>query len=270
MPPAARITDLHTCPMVTGVVPHVGGPIALGSPNVFSGKLPQARVGDMAVCVGPPDVVAKGSAGVFVNKRPAARLGDNTAHGGIIVLGLPTVIIGETGSGSGGGAGFDGVSLAFAAAEAQIKVLISAASRGAPFCEVCFEQALTKAQTVAEETSRNKAQALQFYRGCGISEDELQSHIQGIDFSQPVEEVTLPPRTELVQHQKDGRPRGRYFAPPGTPAGQLGISDNRIAKPYETGASVTALKSTAAPFVDPDTGEVYDGGGVQYFIPDFR
>ena len=62
MPLAARITDMHTCPMVTGVVPHVGGPILPpGSPTVLIGGLPAARVGDMAVCTGPPDSIIMGS-----------------------------------------------------------------------------------------------------------------------------------------------------------------------------------------------------------------
>ena len=92
--PAARLTDMHVCPMVTGVVPHVGGPISLGSPNVLTGKLPQARVGDMCVCVGQPDTILMGSTTVLVNNMPAARLGDPTVHGGTIILGLPTVLIG--------------------------------------------------------------------------------------------------------------------------------------------------------------------------------
>ena len=93
--PAARITDLHTCPMVTGVVPHVGGPILPpGCPTVLLGKLPAARVGDMATCTGPPDVIAKGSVTVLIGKQPAARMGDLTAHGGVIVLGCPMVLIG--------------------------------------------------------------------------------------------------------------------------------------------------------------------------------
>ncbi|MBI4696822.1 MAG: PAAR domain-containing protein [Gammaproteobacteria bacterium] len=95
MPPAARLTDLHTCPMVTGVVPHVGGPIvAPGMPTVLTCMMPQARVSDMCVCVGPPDSIIKGSATVLVGGLPAARIGDNTAHGGVIVLGAPTVMIG--------------------------------------------------------------------------------------------------------------------------------------------------------------------------------
>jgi uncharacterized Zn-binding protein involved in type VI secretion len=61
---------------------------------VLIGGLPAARVTDMATCVGPPDVIVKGSATVLICNMPAARIGDNTAHGGVIVLGFPTVIIG--------------------------------------------------------------------------------------------------------------------------------------------------------------------------------
>jgi uncharacterized Zn-binding protein involved in type VI secretion len=93
--PAARITDMHVCPMVTGVVPHVGGPILPpGCPTVLIGKLPAARATDMATCVGPPDLIAAGSPTVLIGKMPAARLGDSCAHGGAIILGCPTVLIG--------------------------------------------------------------------------------------------------------------------------------------------------------------------------------
>ncbi len=95
MPPAARVTDMHTCPMVTGLVPHVGGPILPpGCPTVMIGFLPAARVTDMATCAGPPDVIVKGSMTVMIGGLPAARIGDLTAHGGVIVMGCPTVIIG--------------------------------------------------------------------------------------------------------------------------------------------------------------------------------
>jgi len=94
MPPAARVGDMHVCPMVTGVVPHVGGPILPpGGIPVLIGGLPAARVSDMATCVGPPDVIALGSFKVLIKGLPAARLGDLTAHGGTIVLGCPTVLI---------------------------------------------------------------------------------------------------------------------------------------------------------------------------------
>lgn len=95
MPPAARLTDMHQCPMVTGQVPHVGGPvIGSGVPTVLIGGLPAAVGGDLAVCVGPPDSIAQGSATVLIGGRPAARLGDATSHGGRIVMGCPTVLIG--------------------------------------------------------------------------------------------------------------------------------------------------------------------------------
>lgn len=94
--PAARLTDMHTCPMVTGIVPHVGGPISgPGCPTVLIGGMPAARATDMAVCVGPPDTIAKGSATVLIGNMPAARVGDSTAHGGVIIPpGCPTVLIG--------------------------------------------------------------------------------------------------------------------------------------------------------------------------------
>jgi uncharacterized Zn-binding protein involved in type VI secretion len=99
MPPAARLTDFHQCPMQTPAVPvpipHVGGPITgPGAPTVLIGGLPAAKVGDMAVCVGPPDSIVKGSATVKIMGMPAARMGDSTAHGGTIVTGFPTVMIG--------------------------------------------------------------------------------------------------------------------------------------------------------------------------------
>jgi uncharacterized Zn-binding protein involved in type VI secretion len=92
--PAARVGDMHVCPMVTGLVPHVGGPILPpGGITVLIGKMPAARVGDMAVCAGPPDVIALGSFKVLIKGQPAARLGDMTAHGGVIMVGYPMVLI---------------------------------------------------------------------------------------------------------------------------------------------------------------------------------
>lgn len=165
--PAARVTDMHTCPMVTGLVPHVGGPIVPPcAPTVLTGSLPQARIGDMAVCVGPPDVIAMGSPTVLVSGSPAARIGDMTAHGGVIVSGLPTVLIGESGSGSGtggGGGGGAGASKTGAVSvggasiaqnlpiavegddviEEQVRAAMIAAARdGRPFCEQCTRAAL--------------------------------------------------------------------------------------------------------------------------------
>ncbi len=93
--PAARVTDNHVCPMVTGTVPHVGGPILPpGCPTVLIGGMPAARVGDLLVCVGPPDTILMGSTSVLIGGSPAARMGDSTLHGGSIMTGFPTVLIG--------------------------------------------------------------------------------------------------------------------------------------------------------------------------------
>ncbi len=151
--PAARISDMHVCPKRTGKIPHVGGPIVAGSPDVMIGGMPAARVGDMAVCVGPPDKVASGSATVFINGKPAARMGDSTSHGGKIVTGFPTVLIGDSGgSGVGGsssvGGGDSPVPVFNAVSQSnegelkpvqqtQSNTLASAAKNGDAFCEVC-------------------------------------------------------------------------------------------------------------------------------------
>jgi Uncharacterized conserved protein len=98
MPPAARITDMHICPMQTPgppPVPHVGGPvIGPGVATVLIGGIPAAVMGDNCVCAGPTDTIIKGSATVMINKKPAARMGDSTIHGGTIALGCLTVQIG--------------------------------------------------------------------------------------------------------------------------------------------------------------------------------
>jgi uncharacterized Zn-binding protein involved in type VI secretion len=105
MPPAARIADLHACPMLNpDESPHVGGPITTGFPTVLIGFMPAARISSMAICVGPPDIVVKGAPTVLIGFLPAARLGDQTMHGGVITSGCPTVLIGESGSGGFGGA----------------------------------------------------------------------------------------------------------------------------------------------------------------------
>ncbi len=92
---AARINDMHTCTMVTGTTPHVGGPILPpGCPTVLIGGQPAARIGDMAVCTGPPDTITSGSTSVLIGGQPAARQGDSTAHGGVITSGQLTVLIG--------------------------------------------------------------------------------------------------------------------------------------------------------------------------------
>jgi uncharacterized Zn-binding protein involved in type VI secretion len=124
MPPAARITDIHTCPKVEpGPVPHVGGPIVTGAPTVNIGFSPAARVTDQATCVPATDKIAAGAPTVFICGQPAARLGDATEHGGVIVTGFPTVNIGVSG---------------------QAAVLLAAAAAGMPFCEECAAGALSE------------------------------------------------------------------------------------------------------------------------------
>jgi uncharacterized Zn-binding protein involved in type VI secretion len=109
--PAARISDMHTCPMVTpGLppIPHVGGPIVgPGCPTVLIGGMPASVIGDMCTCVGPPDTIAMGSTGVFIGGKPAARMGDQCIHGGAIMMGCPTVLIGETGTAQAASSGSD-------------------------------------------------------------------------------------------------------------------------------------------------------------------
>ena len=98
MPPAARVGDMHVCPMSNPApvpVPHVGGPIiGPGAVTVLIGGMPAALLGDSAVCVGPPDTIAKGSATVMACGKPIARLGDSCVHGGTIVVGFPLVLVG--------------------------------------------------------------------------------------------------------------------------------------------------------------------------------
>ena len=128
--PAARIGDNHVCPMVTpGVppIPHVGGPITgPGCPTVLIGGMPAAVMGDMCVCVGPPDTIILGSTGVLIGGKPAARMGDSCAHGGTIVMGCPTVLIGESGGGGGGGSDM-----------VQVNVIKAASGKGSAGMEKC-------------------------------------------------------------------------------------------------------------------------------------
>jgi uncharacterized Zn-binding protein involved in type VI secretion len=107
--PVARLTDMHLCPMQTPAVvpiPHVGGPVVgPGAMTVMAGGIPVAVQGDMAICVGPPDVLTMGSATVLAMGRPVVRVGDTTAHGGSVIVGLPTVMVGDSGgAGSSQGA----------------------------------------------------------------------------------------------------------------------------------------------------------------------
>jgi uncharacterized Zn-binding protein involved in type VI secretion len=151
--PAARISDMHVCPMVTpGLppIPHVGGPIiGPGCPTVLIGGMPAAVMGDMCVCVGPPDTIILGSTGVFFGGKPAARMGDSCAHGGVVVLGLPTVLIGGTMSGTANAPAVlaqaaTGLDSDSEAKVAQVAALLEAANKGVPFCEECEKRKRSK------------------------------------------------------------------------------------------------------------------------------
>ncbi|MDC0669272.1 PAAR domain-containing protein [Nannocystis radixulma] len=114
MPPAARVTDLHSCPK------HGGGPVVpRGEPSVLIGFMPAARESDRAFCKDGDDIVLRGEASVLVGGLPAARLGDPTIHGGLVTAGCPTVLIGSS---------------------PQRATLEAAAAVGAPLCESCDEE----------------------------------------------------------------------------------------------------------------------------------
>jgi len=123
------------CPMLDGPKPHIGGPVVVGEPTVLIGYMPAARIGDTAICVGPPDQIAQGSPTVLIGNKPASRIGDMTVHGGVIVKGEPTVLIGIPGQGS---------------------VLQSAARSGTPFVSQCPET--EPPEPVQEETMKNAAE----------------------------------------------------------------------------------------------------------------
>ena len=145
--PAARLSDMHVCPMITVLVPHVGGPvIGPGCPTVLIGGMPAAVMGDMCTCVGPPDPIILGSTGVLIGGKPAARMGDMTAHGGSIVLGCFTVLIGEAGGGGGGGGG--------AAAPAVDLGKVGAKTAAALANKQALEQAANEGNDNAESTNK--------------------------------------------------------------------------------------------------------------------
>ncbi len=158
MPPASRITDMHTCPMVTPgtpPIPHVGGPILPpGAATVLIGFLPAARATDMCVCVGPPDSIAMGSPTVLIDYLMAARLGDPTVHGGVIVLGEPTVIIGESGGGGGGAGGGGGG----AGAASLVAGMASSGASAADPGDQDSENASEYSKPGTEGDSKNSAQ----------------------------------------------------------------------------------------------------------------
>jgi uncharacterized Zn-binding protein involved in type VI secretion len=138
MPPASRIGDMHVCPKVEpGPVPHVGGVVVSGAGTVLIGYMPAARVGDTELCNAPPDSVSQGESSVIIQGALAARLGDGSSHGGLLVAGCPTVIIGSS---------------------TQAQTIQIAASNGTPFCEEC-EKKPRDADAGAEGQSAPSASA---------------------------------------------------------------------------------------------------------------
>jgi uncharacterized Zn-binding protein involved in type VI secretion len=163
---------MHVCPMVTGVVPHVGGPILPpGVPTVLIDFLPAATVTDMATCVGPPDVIVMGSAGVFINYLPAARLGDQTAHGGVIVMGSPTCIIGEVGSGSPGAGGLTGVVAGLAAAGVVGEFMANTSAFSQPGSGTGDQAPSSSLATYNQQMQAKAAQSAKFFSGAQSNKD---------------------------------------------------------------------------------------------------
>ncbi len=270
MPPAARVTDMHTCPMVTGVVPHVGGPILPpGAPTVLIDFLPAATLTTMATCVGPPDMIVMGSTGVLINFLPAARLGDPTVHGGVIVMGSPTCIIGEMGAPSPGAGGMGGVAAGLAASGVtqlqQNPSAYSTAGSGGP--------GANGSPTPATDTPKAKMQIAQaFYSQTGWSQDKIASHLRCIDFNQPVEVVTLKPGDVVKQWVNPKYGAGNYFDADSSPE-ELGIYptsiEHRELQSFTVTKEMQVLKSTAKgvniDWVKKAPPMFVKGGATQYF-----
>jgi uncharacterized Zn-binding protein involved in type VI secretion len=273
--PAARVGDMHVCPMVTpGMppIPHVGGAILPpGVPTVMIGGMPAAVVGNMCMCVGPPDSTIKGSLGVFIGGMPALRMGDMTAHGGSIVMGCPTVLIGDIGG------------------AASTTLALGAISIETP-------------DTGTEETRRRMALAFYTdYTDPQWEQTKIKEHLEGIDFTKPVEIVKIPKGTPLSQWQAPEilgeSNKGNYFAAKGISPIQLGTNPesadrfhadkqvNKVEKDYVAQSDLFALRSSAAGVKDiwsenikgPDYENSFlikgrevqtEGGSVQFFVPE--
>jgi len=293
MPPAARATDMHVCPMVTVLVPHVGGPILPPcEPTVLIGFLPAARITDMLTCVGPPDIILMGSPTVLIGGLMAARIGDPTAHGGVIILGCFTVMIGEAGVPAPSapsapwappvpsGASVPSPSPTSSAPDAASVPPAPADSSapGPPLTPEQYEQNLINAAKSEGDgpfqQSARKAVASKFYNAnCpSMSPAQIRSHLRCIDYSKPVELVTVPPPDQLLRWGKPGS-KGQYYTDdPNAKPTDLGVPDTQQTLKREAlnpGGAMNCLKSTAAPvradWVDPPVQT--KGGKTQYFIP---
>jgi uncharacterized Zn-binding protein involved in type VI secretion len=268
MPPAARATDMHVCPMVTVLVPHVGGPILPPcEPTVLIGFLPAARITDMLTCVGPPDIIMMGSPTVLIGGLMAARIGDPTAHGGVIVLGCFTVMIGE--------AGVPAPSAPSApSAPALTSVAAPAVAAASTVTDADRSLAAAPGNSPDQIAAREKV-VQDFYNGKpGLGPDRASQDLKGIDLNKPVQVVDIPPPPQMSQYVRktSGKP-GNFFDPLGNQTGdQLGLNDDpniRVQKAFATPKG-KALRSTAAPIVDnwtdPKNPINTKGGGTQMAV----
>jgi len=298
MPPAARMTDMHVCPMVTGVVPHVGGPILPPCcPTVLIGMLPAARITDMATCVGPPDMIAMGSPTVLIGNLMAARIGDPTIHGGVIVLGCFTVMIGEAGAPS------PSAPSAPMAPSLPSPPSVAAPQGPAPsggtasppspaaLKPLTLEEYKASLAVIAAKDGDHPLQlaarrtiAEDFYKeNCpDMSPAKIRDHLRGIDFTKPVKVVQVPPPDQFYRWGRPGS-KGQYFTDDKSARPtDLGVPDpvpvtgpdGKVTKvplvktPVSPAGPMKCLNSTAAPirvdWVDPPVQT--KGGKPQYFI----
>lgn len=226
MPPAARTTDMHTCPMVTGVVPHVGGPILPpGHPTTLIGFLPAARVGDMVTCVGPPDVIVKGSPTVLIGNMMAARMGDNTAHGGVIVLGHPTTMIGDAGTGGGGGGGAAGGAQPASQEQAQTSPASEAASIQAAMMAAAQSGTALVASPPPDETAEDPKSTF----AVKVVMDETDEPVWGVKLK-----ITLPDgQEETHTTDQNGKVEIDDLDEPGQCTVTCAIKDARLTRTFD-------------------------------------
>jgi len=295
MPPAARLTDMHTCPMATPIppapaaIPHVGGPIMPPCfPQVLIGGLPAARVGDQGMCipVGTPDPIVKGSATVMIGGMPAARMGDTCSHGGAIVVGCPTVLIGDSSGGGGGAPGAgqgqsgsapgDLKSLsplasgqAMSAPKVQKQALQAAAQSGAPFCEVCQkmkeeeEAAAAKPKPKPRKSPNRPSNFREDLPDDSFDDngDLIWPKDDGFDGTPRKDVIEAGWQVDRYSTQVGEKDRGRFLSPEGTPYGMRALPYD-ASKMHHTVYRV--LKDIPAKIGDiaPAFGE--PGGGTQY------
>jgi uncharacterized Zn-binding protein involved in type VI secretion len=271
MPPAARTTDMHVCPMVTGIVPHVGGPILPPcEPTVLIGFLPAARITDMLTCVGPPDIIAMGSPTVLIGGLMAARIGDPTAHGGVIVLGCFTVMIGEAGVPAP-----PSVPSAPPLPSIAAPAMAAAPPAAAPAVTDAERSLAASPGNSPDQIAAREKVVRDFYNGKpGLGPDRASQDLKGVDLNKPVQVVDIPPPPQMSQYVRktSGKP-GNFFDPLGNQTGdQLGLNDDpaiRVQKTFVTPKG-QALRSTAAPIVDdwtdPKKAVITKGGGTQMVV----